>query len=128
MQLQIFKPGAHAAALTPQVLAHSATIYNPKTHETPLAIGHPQHDAPAHGWVNALNFDESSQTLLADPTQVAENFTGAVKAGQFKKISARFALTLAGYYPVIRKITTILHQLPDRDRTESVPYGDGKPN
>lgn len=51
MRLEIFKPGRHSGELTADALARSAAVYDPKIHEAPLVIGHPKHNAPAHGWV-----------------------------------------------------------------------------
>ena len=88
--LQIFRTGKHAKALTPKVLAATAAAYDPNKHEAPLVVGHPVHDAPAHGWVASLSYDDTSQLLNAEPTQINPTFAEAVNAGRYKKISASF--------------------------------------
>ena len=88
--LQIFRAGKHAKALTPQVLAATAAAYDPNKHEAPLVVGHPVHDAPAHGWVASLSYDDTSQSLNTKPTQINPTFAEAVNTGRYKKISASF--------------------------------------
>lgn len=92
--LQIFKPGKHTA-MSGQALAFSesdlqATVaaYDPTKHEAPLVVGHPTHDMPAYGWVQALAFNEGG--IDATPAQVNADFADMVAAGAFKKISAAF--------------------------------------
>jgi hypothetical protein len=92
--LQIFKPGRHTA-MSGQALAFSesdlqATVaaYDPAKHEAPLVVGHPAHDMPAYGWVQALQFNEGG--IDATPAQVNTDFADMVAAGAFKKISASF--------------------------------------
>jgi hypothetical protein len=36
-------------------LTATVAAYNPSLHEAPMVIGHPQHDAPAAGWVKSLS-------------------------------------------------------------------------
>lgn len=93
-RLQIFKPGVHTA-MSGQALAFSesdlqATVaaYDPTKHEAPLVVGHPQHDMPAYGWVQALSYNEGG--IDATPAQVNTDFADMVAAGAFKKISASF--------------------------------------
>jgi len=92
--LQIFKPGTHTA-MSGQALSFSesdlqATVaaYDPAKHEAPLVVGHPVHDTPAYGWVQALSFNEGG--IDATPAQVNTDFADMVAAGAFKKISASF--------------------------------------
>lgn len=68
-------------------LAAAANAYNPALHEAPVVIGHPQHTAPAYGWVQSLEFGESGLVATAHNT-VAE-FAELV-SGPYKKRSARF--------------------------------------
>lgn len=65
-----------------------AERYDPALHEAPLIIGHPQHDAPAFGWVKGLSFADGR--LQADEHQVQAEFADMRKQGLFKKLSARF--------------------------------------
>ena len=79
---------------TPALLAQIAAAYNPARHEAPLVVGHPRHDLPAYGWVQALNYSDGSDDqpagLYALPGQVNADFADMVAAGAFKKISAAF--------------------------------------
>lgn len=102
--LQIFRPGRHTA-MGGQVISFSeadlqATVaaYDPAKHEAPLVVGHPRHDLPAYGWVQALAFSEGG--LDATPAQVNTDFADMVAAGAFKKISASFYLPDAANNPV----------------------------
>lgn len=102
--IQIFKPGRHTA-MGGQVLSFSesdlqATVaaYDPAKHEAPLVVGHPRHDLPAYGWVQALGFSEGG--LDATPAQVNTDFADMVAAGAFKKISASFYSPDAANNPV----------------------------
>lgn len=98
--LHIFKPGQFVAMngvsheFTPARLKAIAAAYNPSIHEAPITVGHPQHDLPAHGWVQGLQFhegdDETPAGLYALPAQVNPGFADMVAAGAFKKISAAF--------------------------------------
>jgi len=91
--LQIFKPGQHTA-MNGAVLSFSeadikatARAYDPAKHDAPIVVGHPQHDAPAYGWVKSLAFADG---LEAEPHQVDPAFAEMVERGAFKKISASF--------------------------------------
>ena len=98
--LHIFKPGTHTDMLgtprsfTPALLTQIAAAYNPALHEAPLVVGHPRHDLPAYGWVQALTYSDGSDDqpagLYALPGQVNADFADMVAAGAFKKISAAF--------------------------------------
>lgn len=89
--LRILKTGTftdrHGTPITisPEMLERVVSNYNPELSETPLVVGHPKHDAPAYGWVEKYKVD--GDELLALPKQVAPEFTEAVKAGRYKKIS-----------------------------------------
>lgn len=65
-----------------------AERYDPALHEAPLIVGHPQHDAPAFGWIKSLSFADGR--LQATEHQVAPEFAKARKQGAYKKLSARF--------------------------------------
>ncbi len=92
--LHIFKAGKrttrHGQALefSAADLAATADAYDPRVHEAPIVIGHPELDAPAHGWVRSLSADDVD--LFAEPQQVEPLFAEDVEAGRFKKISAAF--------------------------------------
>lgn len=92
--LQIFTPGEHTAmsgqriSFTEADLRATVAAYRPALHEAPLVVGHPRHDLPAYGWVQALQFSDGG--LDATPAQVNPDFAEMVAAGAFKKISASF--------------------------------------
>lgn len=93
--LQIFRPGRHTDMRGKTIefsaadLEACANAYDPKLHEAPIVVGHPQTDSPAYGWVKSLAF---AGTLDAEPQQVAAEFAEAIAAGRYKKISASFYL------------------------------------
>jgi len=92
--IQIFKPGRHTAMsgavleFSESDLQAASTAYDPALHEAPIVVGHPKLDAPAYGWVRALQFADGG--LSAEPDQVDPEFAELVKAGRFKKVSASF--------------------------------------
>lgn len=92
--LQIFKPGLHTAMngavlqFSEADLQKTVAAYDPTKHEAPLVVGHPAHDDPAYGWVQALQF--AGGALDAIPAQVNPDFAEMVASGAFKKISASF--------------------------------------
>lgn len=92
--IQIFKPGTVtsmegvAVSFTAADLQGIAKRYDPALHEAPIIVGHPQHDAPAFGWVAGLSFADGA--LVADEQQVNDDFAELRRKGSFKKVSARF--------------------------------------
>lgn len=74
--------------LTADQLQGIAGRYDPTLHEAPIILGHPQHDAPALGWVSSLSFADNR--LQADEKQLDAGFVQARSEGRFKKVSARF--------------------------------------
>ena len=88
--IKIFRPGPHSRELTAAALREAAAGYDPTTHEAPITIGHPANDAPAHGWIGALQFDESDSSLKAIPRLVSDGLKSVVNQGLFKHVSAAF--------------------------------------
>lgn len=94
MTLEIFKAGTHRPMQGGELtfgesdVTASAEAYDPALHEAPLVVGHPEHDAPAYGWVQSLSAEGGR--LLATPQQVDPAFAELVESGRFKKISASF--------------------------------------
>lgn len=78
----------HAVKFSERDVAAIATTYDPAVHEAPIVIGHPTTDAPAYGWIERIEHDDSA--LAARPHQVNTEFSEMVQRGAFKKISARF--------------------------------------
>jgi hypothetical protein len=92
--LEIFRAGSHTAMsgqtleFTEEALRATAAAYDPSIHEAPLVVGHPKHDAPAFGWIDAVI--ANGQSLAAEPVQVEPTFKEWVDQGRYKKISASF--------------------------------------
>lgn len=91
--IEIFKGGMQKDS---QGREHDATelinkavkTFDPKFHEPPIVVGHPQDNSPAFGWVKGLK--KSGEVLLAKLKDVVPEFGDAVKAGMYKKRSASF--------------------------------------
>lgn len=81
--IHIMRPGSHTSSSGASVsfssgdLAAIAAVYNPKTHEAPIVVGHPQADSPAYGWVDRL--EARSDGLYAIPKQVNTEFADIVR-------------------------------------------------
>ena len=88
---EIFKVGTHTSSAgdtrewTLEDLEKIASLYDPANHEAPIVIGHPEHDSPAYGWIEALKVE--GERLLAKPKQLIEDFKEWVRAGRYKKVS-----------------------------------------
>lgn len=133
--LHIFKPGRHTpangAALTfsESDLAASARAYDPALHEAPIVIGHPVHDAPAHGWIGRVQANATG--LRATPRQVSPEFAELVRQGSYKKISASFYAPDAPGNPVpgvyyLRHVGFLGAQPPSVKGLESVDLSESE--
>lgn len=93
-RLEIFKAGTHQPmrgepiSFTEAQLRASAVAYDPARSKAPIVIGHPALDAPAFGWVEAL--DASDGTLAAYVADVEPSFAEAVREGRYRNVSASF--------------------------------------
>jgi hypothetical protein len=102
--IPIFQAGRHrdmngtAVTITELELEKTVSTYQPSLHEAPLVIGHPQHDAPAWGWVSALQLTDG--VLTASVQQVDPAFSKIVKTGRYKKVSASFYTPQTANNPV----------------------------
>lgn len=67
-------------------LGRMAASYDPERFAAPLVVGHPAHDAPAHGWVRSLRL--AGRRLLARIGGLSDEVVRQVREGRFKKISA----------------------------------------
>jgi phage virion morphogenesis protein len=91
MQIPVFRTGTHTDSngnkrtWTEADLDRMVASYDPKRHEAPVVIGHPTDNAPAWGWVEALN--RTGDTLYAKPKDLVPEFVDMVKKGMFKKRS-----------------------------------------
>lgn len=92
--INIFRSGKHTTAagnvieFTPAEMAKSAKAYDPKLHRAPLVLGHPKHNAPALGWVEAVAFTEPKYNAEADKVDPA--LKALVKSGKYGPVSASF--------------------------------------
>jgi hypothetical protein len=88
---EIFRTGTHTDSSgnisdwTEEDLDKIIRLYDPAHHEAPIVIGHPEHDSPAYGWIEALK--REGDRLLAKPKQLVEDFKDWVRKGLYKKIS-----------------------------------------
>ena len=75
-----------------ELIDKAVASFRPAEHEPPVVIGHPETDAPAYGWVEALKkgFKNGAAILLAKFKNVAPSFEEIVKQGLYKKRSAAF--------------------------------------
>lgn len=93
-RLEIFKAGTHQpmsgepVTVNEAQLRASALAYDPARSKAPIVIGHPALDAPAFGWVEAL--DASDGTLAAYVADVEPSFAEAVREGRYRNVSASF--------------------------------------
>jgi len=94
--IQIFKAGAYPGKMpvTAEDLETMARGYDPRRHEAPLVLGHPEGDAPALGWVERLR--RVGDTLWARVRQVTPELRRAVREGRFTKISMAVYPQFAG--------------------------------
>jgi len=89
--IQIFKTGSHRDASGDERewgkadLDRIVSLYNPAIHEAPVVIGHPEDNAPAFGWIEALRRD--GEVLLAKLKDLVPEFMDMVKRGLYKKRS-----------------------------------------
>jgi len=89
--IEVFKTGDHidsqgrGKSWSPEDLSRIADQYDPREHEAPLVLGHPQHDSPAYGWVEALKV--TGQSLMAKLKAVDDDFRQWVNEGRYKKRS-----------------------------------------
>lgn len=134
--LHIFKPGTHTAQcgttfnFTETDLAATVAAYNPSLHEAPLVIGHPQHDAPAAGWVKSLS--ATAHGLIAEPQQIDASFAEQIARGSYKKVSASFYHPTATNNPVpgvyyLRHVGFLGAQPPAVKGLRPIELAEGEP-
>ncbi len=89
--IQVFKTGRHTDAEGREKewgradLDQIASSYNPNIHEAPVVIGHPENNAPAFGWVEALK--REGDILYAKLKNLIPEFVDMVRRGLYKKRS-----------------------------------------
>lgn len=91
MWTEVFRTGSQTASngmtvnITQEHLDRIIRQYNPAWHEAPVVIGHPEYNAPAFGWVEALK--REGNVLFAKLKDLVPEFLEMVEKGLFKKRS-----------------------------------------
>ena len=91
-RIHLARPGTYrdahgrTATLSAERLKGLAENYRPGSDKAPLVLGHPKDGAPAHGWVDALEFDETSG-LWGEVSQFSTDLAEAVRDGRYKRVS-----------------------------------------
>lgn len=89
--IPVFRTGTHTDSngntktWTEEDLDAIVSKYNPAEHEAPVVIGHPKDNAPAWGWIEAL--ERKGSVLYAKLKDLIPNFVEMLKQGLFKKRS-----------------------------------------
>lgn len=104
--------------------------YDPANHEAPNVVGHPEHDAPAYGWVDGVK--REGEVLLARLKQVPTAFEEWVRGGLFKKRSISFYKDplrlrhigwLGAMPPHAKGLADVaLHEFRDGDKFEVIEF------
>lgn len=76
--------------VTPDFINSLAANYDVALHEAPATIGHPEHDAPAYGWISDVRVSGDKLELQFSDTE--PQFEQMVKDGRFKKRSLKLYL------------------------------------
>ncbi|MBF9263601.1 hypothetical protein [Paracidovorax cattleyae] len=93
--IEVFSAGTRTAddgsvhTITEADLAASAAAYDPAVHEAPHTVGHPQHNAPAYGWIERFTV-RNGVLQIAASKQVEPQFAELVASGRVKKRSMSF--------------------------------------
>lgn len=94
-RIEIFRAGRHVASDGRTIQFSTADLdkmvenYDPGAHAAPLVVGHPKHDDPSYGRVQALARD--GEKLVFDVEKVESlnpDFAEAVNAGAYDRVSA----------------------------------------
>ncbi|WP_051775585.1 hypothetical protein [Paenibacillus tyrfis] len=94
--------------------------YDPNKFEAPIVIGHPKQDDPAFGWVSALK--REGDKLLASFRQVVPEFSEAVNAGRYKKVSVRLRKTDDGW--TLRHVGFLGAAAPAVEGLKPIEFGE----
>lgn len=91
--IESLKPGRFTA-MGGQVVEFSdadltamAAAYDPAVYRAPIVAGHPKHDDPAYGWVDALRYSPETRRLLSIPGDVDPSFAELVREGKYRNVS-----------------------------------------
>ena len=135
--IQVFKTGKHIDASGQEKewrkedLDQIIYSYNPQGHEAPVVIGHPEENAPAYGWVEALK--REGEVLYAKLKNLVPDFVDMVRRGLFKKrsisvypdLTLRHIGFLGAIPPAIKGLEDIKFQ--ERDQT-TISFSDFQDN
>lgn len=103
VEVEIFRPGTYKAmngveyTFSPEETQAIAEAFDPAIGPAPVVVGHPKHDAPAYAWASEVFMDDG--ILKARLTDVDPAFAEIVKAGRYKRISAKFFVPDASNNP-----------------------------
>lgn len=100
--IELFRAGDYAGkgSYTAADIDKMVSLYDPAKHEAPLVIGHPEHDAPAWGWLAKVK--RQGDVLMGTFKDVQPAFEEMFRKGQFKKRSISFYRTPDG--PALRHV------------------------
>ena len=120
--IEIFRAGDYGdkGVFTRAHLDEMVANFNPAVHEPPNVIGHPEADAPAHGWLASVR--RSGDVLVGRLKQVPQVFADAVEAGTYKKRSVAFYKTAKGY--MVRHLGWLGAQPPQVKGLADVKFSD----
>jgi hypothetical protein len=94
--VEIFRAGNYGekGVYTESDLDQIVSACDPKFHEAPIVVGHPETNSPPYGGVDRLM--RKGGTLLAKLRQVEPHFAQMVRDGRFKKRSVALYETAKG--------------------------------
>ena len=103
-EVEIFRAGDYGAGdnFPAEAVQKIAANFDPSKHRVPLVLGHPEHDSPAHGWVQSVR--AVGAKLYATFSQVSEELKALVREGRYGPISVAIYRDLAGQGPTLRHI------------------------
>ncbi|GAB62658.1 MAG: hypothetical protein DWB56_14865 [Candidatus Jettenia sp.] len=136
--IPIFKTGTHTSASgvtrewTEKDLDTIVAKYNPAEYEAPHVIGHPEHDSPAWGWVEALK--REGQVLYAQSKDFVPEFVEMVRKGLFRKRSIKLnpdlSLVHIGWLganpPAVRGLANVAFQEKEKEGV-TIEFEEGNP-
>ena len=130
MWVEIFRTEKHTDSngkewdWTDEDLDRIISQYNPEEHEAPIVIGHPKHDSPAYGWVEALK--REGKILKAKLKDLVPEFVDMVKRGLFKKRSIalypNLSLKHVGFLGAIAPAVKGLRNVSFTEKKEFIMY------
>lgn len=132
--VDIFRTGTHTDdkgqphKIGKDFLTQVVANFNAQQHEPPAVIGHPQTDAPAFGWVDAIRVEgDVLQVQFAD---VDAEFERMVREAKFKKRSASFYLDAqtapGGRAPSLRHVGFLGAQPPAVKGLREIHFNEGE--